>query len=130
MHLSCGFAAIEAGGALQHMDWFVEGPTLGCTSWPTRRSSAVARSGLLEAAHDQGSFRTPAFEFFTKQEWPSCLQHVGQSQHIQTRLACGHVVGDGLHALHIAYASLQDHSLHCSNHQPGACLVADDSRIW
>ncbi|CAK9114006.1 unnamed protein product [Durusdinium trenchii] len=23
----CGFAAIEAGGALQHMDWFVEGPT-------------------------------------------------------------------------------------------------------
>lgn len=29
LQLSCGFAAIEAGGALQHMDWFESGPKLG-----------------------------------------------------------------------------------------------------
>lgn len=28
LQLSCGFAAIEAGGALQHMDWFESGPKL------------------------------------------------------------------------------------------------------
>lgn len=30
--LSCGFAAIEAGGALQHMEWFASGPKLGQSS--------------------------------------------------------------------------------------------------